>query len=364
MSRRTLGEVLEDRNNSFNAVRLLAAAAVFISHIFLIVPVGNHHQPLDDTAYDLGQLAVNVFFFLSGLMLSRSYALKPDLSGFIAARALRIFPGLLVCGALIAWLIAPFSTSLSLAEHFTNPATLLYPLLMPVLFSQPHLPGAFLFGMEPGQVNIPLWTIKYELLAYLAFVSIPLLKVFGSRRAMAALSIAFGILLVVSYHTHAFDASMAGSIIRFGFCFALGMLAFTFRFQIVLNWPIAMLGVILAIWLSPTAVGQVASIIAFAYFAATLGGTFIPLLTRATRQADISYGIYLYSFPIQQALLARFGTSVWMVLLMSVVAALTTMCLAYLSWHWVERPALSLKRLFGGEKARAQQLAVPSQDAT
>lgn len=350
MNRRTLQEVLDDRNNSFNAVRLLAAGAVFISHAFLIVPAGNHHQPLDNTAFDLGQLAVNVFFFLSGLMLSRSYAHRPKIGSFVAARALRIFPGLFVCGALIAWVIAPFSTSLSLAEHFTNPATLLYPLLMPVLFSQPHLPGAFLFGMEPGEVNIPLWTIKYELLAYLAFLSIPLLRIFGSRAGMAALASVFGVLLIIGYRTHAFDGSMAGSLVRFGFCFALGMLAFTCRGLIVLNWPLALLGVALAFWLSPTALGQVASVVAFAYLAVTLGGSAIPGLTRATRHTDLSYGIYLYSFPIQQALLARFGTSLWMAVLMSVASAVITVCLAWLSWHWVERPALSLKRLFGGAR--------------
>lgn len=361
MSRRTLEDVLEDRNNSFNAVRLLAAAAVFVSHAFLIVPIGNHHQPLDHTAFDLGQLAVNVFFFLSGLMLSRSYALKPFLGGFIAARLLRIFPGLVVCGALIAWVIAPFSTNLTPVEHFTSPATLLYPLLMPVLFSQTDLPGAFLFGMEPGQVNIPLWTIKYELLAYLAFLGIPLLKIFGSRFAMAALTGLFATLLVISYQTHAFDHAFVGSLIRFGFCFALGTLAFTCRGMIVLSWPWALCGIVLALWLSPTPLGQLASVVAFAYFASTLGGTFIPGLTPATRHTDLSYGIYLYSFPIQQALLARFGDSLPMALLMSVLAALVSLGFAYLSWRLVERPALSLKRLFSpGEALGSPRRRVPA----
>ena len=217
MSRKTLEDALSDRNNSFNAVRLLAAAAVFVTHIFLIAPIGSHHQPLDNTAFDLGQLAVNVFFFLSGLMLSRSYALKPHLSTFLAARMLRIFPGLLVCGALTAWVIVPFSTTLPLPEYFSSPSTWLYPLLVPVWFSQTGLPGAFLFGMEPGQINIPLWTVKYELIAYIAFLSVPVLRVFGSRSAMAVLAVSFGILLVISYSTHALDTSLAGSVIRFGF---------------------------------------------------------------------------------------------------------------------------------------------------
>jgi peptidoglycan/LPS O-acetylase OafA/YrhL len=357
MSRRTLGDVLEDRHNSFNAVRLLAAGAVFVSHAFLIAPIGHHDQPLQATAFDLGQLAVNVFFFLSGLMLSRSFALRPHLASFIAARMLRIFPGLVVCGAFIAWVVAPFSTDLSLTDYFTKPATLLYPLLMPIVFSQAHLPGAFLFGMEPGQVNIPLWTVKYELLAYLSFLAIPLLRIFGSRPAMALLASTFGALLVISYRTHAFDASMAGSLIRFGFCFTLGMLAFTCRSRIVLHWPLAMGGLILALWLSPTPLGQLVSVIAFGYFAATLGGTNLPGLSRATRHTDLSYGVYLYSFPIQQALLARFGTSLPMAILMSLCAAMMTLGIAYLSWRWIESPALSLKQRFAPKHALATPAA-------
>ncbi|HEY0031769.1 MAG TPA: acyltransferase [Devosia sp.] len=344
MSRRTLGDILEDRHNSFNAVRLLAAGAVFVSHAYLIAPIGQHRQPLGGTAFDLGQLAVNVFFVLSGLMLSRSFALKPQLGSFVAARLLRIFPGLLVCGAVVAWVIGPLSTNLSIADYFASPATWLYPLLVPFFFSEPGLPGIFQFGKEAGQVNIPLWTVKYELLAYLSFLSIPLLRIFGSRLAIAALVALFGALLIFSYRTHAFDQSLIGSLVRFGFCFWLGMLAYLYRSHIQLDWPLALCGVVLALWLSSTILGQVASITAFAYLGATLGGTHIPLLTRATAQTDISYGFYLYSFPIQQALLARFGVTLPLALLMSLAALLVTLIIAYLSWRWIERPALSLKR--------------------
>lgn len=72
MPNRTLGDLLESRQNSFNAVRLLAAAAVFVSHSFLLLPFGAHLEPFDGATYNLGQIAVNVFFCLSGLMLSRS----------------------------------------------------------------------------------------------------------------------------------------------------------------------------------------------------------------------------------------------------------------------------------------------------
>jgi peptidoglycan/LPS O-acetylase OafA/YrhL len=61
-------------------------------------------------------------------------------------------------------------------------------------------------------------------------------------------------------------------------------------------------------------------------------------------EGDYSYGIYLYGFPIQQALVEVFPTlKVWWALFPT--AALVTTALAVISWHFIERPALSLKRI-------------------
>ena len=61
---------------------------------------------------------------------------------------------------------------------------------------------------------------------------------------------------------------------------------------------------------------------------------------------DISYGLYIFAFPIQQALfkLTNFNPSI------SLQLALTfaiTVPLAFLSWQLVERPFINLNRKFG-----------------
>ncbi|ODT82395.1 MAG: hypothetical protein ABS76_07175 [Pelagibacterium sp. SCN 64-44] len=346
MQHSSLGTILEDRNNGFNGVRLLAATAVFVSHAFLIAPAGWHGEPLDGSAYNLGQISVNVFFFLSGMMLSRSFALKPDLISFIAARLLRIFPGLIACGAATAWIIGAMNTSESLAAYFTDPATLTYPLRVLVQFNVAELQGVFQHGQEPGEINVPLWTVKFELFAYAAFLAIPILGLFGSRLCAVLLTLGFGAMLAVSSVTHAFDTSFWGSIIRFGFCFTLGMSAFLYRDSIRPNWPLALFGIILAMALPPWPLGQVFSALAFAYFAVTLGGSSLPWLTRATNRSDISYGLYLYSFPIQQALIARHGVTPASALGVSFLAFAIAVLAAYCSWVLIEKPALSLKHWF------------------
>jgi peptidoglycan/LPS O-acetylase OafA/YrhL len=60
-------------------------------------------------------------------------------------------------------------------------------------------------------------------------------------------------------------------------------------------------------------------------------------------RADLSYGVYLYGWPIQQALLYWSDQSL-QPLTLAVLALLATLPAAYLSWRFVERPALALVR--------------------
>jgi peptidoglycan/LPS O-acetylase OafA/YrhL len=58
---------------------------------------------------------------------------------------------------------------------------------------------------------------------------------------------------------------------------------------------------------------------------------------------DLSYGVYIYAFPIQQ-LLASFGLARLNPIVFFVIATAATVPLAALSWFLVERRAISLKR--------------------
>ena len=61
-----------------------------------------------------------------------------------------------------------------------------------------------------------------------------------------------------------------------------------------------------------------------------------------SRRGDISYGIYLYAFPLQRILLHHFEANLTP-LMLAVFASLLTTVFATLSWFLVERPCLSLK---------------------
>jgi peptidoglycan/LPS O-acetylase OafA/YrhL len=64
---------------------------------------------------------------------------------------------------------------------------------------------------------------------------------------------------------------------------------------------------------------------------------------RLGRRVDLSYGIYLYAWPVQQLLILAFGA--WLnPYTLSLAALAGSGGLAYLSWTLVERPFLALKR--------------------
>jgi len=65
---------------------------------------------------------------------------------------------------------------------------------------------------------------------------------------------------------------------------------------------------------------------------------FIP----AGRFGDLSYGLYIYGWPAEQAAIWALGghAAWWQVFMLALPLAAT---LAFLSWHLVERPALRLK---------------------
>ena len=64
-------------------------------------------------------------------------------------------------------------------------------------------------------------------------------------------------------------------------------------------------------------------------------------LWKVGTKADISYGLYLYAWPVQILLLWYFRSiSPWLMFIVTVPIA---MGLAYLSWYLVEKPALALK---------------------
>ena len=343
-----LTDYLDSRDNNFNLLRFGAATAVFISHCPTIA--GDGIVPVLTL---LAYVAVNSFFIISGFLVSKSLARRRNVFSFVRARALRIYPALLLAVAYTVFVGAIFS-DLPTAQFLSNDLTQAYwlknasQLIWPIPEVLPGLAGW-------GTINAPLWTLPFELHMYLLlllFGTVGLLlsgwvqKVFWTI-CFILLAIATGLYVAdYAYNYNGYGLGHYRNYIRFIAMFGLGVAAFALRNRIVLNhryFVIILISIALA---SPLRILFVA--IAYTMLAyVLLYLAYIPagILRKFNQLGDYSYAIYIFGYPTQKAVM-QFLPEINAIQLF-LIAFSITLLIAIISWHFIERPALSLKQRWG-----------------
>lgn len=341
----TLAAILPAERNNFGLIRLLAAASVVISHAYVIVRGDGAAEPLEAlTGYSLGQHAVNVFFFTSGVLVAASLARSRSIGDFALARVLRIYPGLIVCLGVCAFLVGPLATTLSPPKYLTDGAVYGWLLVTgSLLHITTPLPGVFEHAPYPDVVNLPLWTLKYEIACY---ALLGLAGLAGLMRRGAGFWGLYAGLVAVYAATLVFPGLTFGIValhhmLHFAVLFGLGVAAYRLRDGIPLSW--FWLAVCLAIYaaaysgpLRPLGTVLLTGYATLMFAAVPLGGLAGPF-----RRTDLSYGIYIYGWPTQQLIIDTFPDSD--VATVAVVALTIAGSLAFLSWTFVEKPMLAYR---------------------
>jgi peptidoglycan/LPS O-acetylase OafA/YrhL len=307
------------RAANLDALRLLLAAAVIVSHAWPLALGPGTPEPLAATGHSLGGWAVLLFFFLSGLLVSGS-AERRTTRAFWTARARRLLPGL---GAALLVTLA-----LALASGATPAApeaALWFARALTLVSIEHRIPGAFAENPYPEVVNGPLWSLFHEVAAYVLCF---LLVRAGVHRRAAGIAA----LLAVSIAFALAQDHLPGRLATFAplfAAFAAGMAAQALRDRLRLSFPAALLCLAATLAL-PTPLAIVA--LSYAALTLTLRAPELPLC------ADFSYGLYIYGWPVAQTLVhLRPGLAPWELAALSLAC---TLPLAAASWHLVERPAL------------------------
>jgi len=341
----SLAELARGRNNNFNMIRVMLASMVLVHHGFVLT--GN---PVAETnlftrmVAGFGAIGVNGFFVVSGFLVTRSLIARHDVSAFVAARVLRIYPGLWVM-LLATTLALTALTTLPALQYLTSPETRNYLIHnATAFFISFNLPGLFQ-DQTNNAVNGSLWSLRYELLCY-AGVAFTGLTGLSKRRWPYVLAVlACAALFIAIPGTPNY---FVGLLRRLGLVFGLGAVAAVFAPQMRLRLGmVALLGA-LALALDATIVAPIAWSVAYAY--ALLWFAFIPrgFIRNFNKLPDISYGLYIYAFPVQQTLVATgLGLSPWrnMVIAWVIVGTLAT-----ISWFGIEKHALALKDRLGRQR--------------
>ncbi|MBN8211388.1 MAG: acyltransferase [Xanthomonadales bacterium] len=321
--------------NNFNLMRLIAAWMVIYGHSWAITAAPGADLITQLTKFRFaGGVAVDVFFVISGFLIASSLE-RNSVRGYLISRALRIVPALLVCVLLSALVMAPLLTTAS--DYWSRPDAWRYIAVNASLWSNVFfLPGVF-ETLPRTAINGSLWTLPIEARLYLALMVAWLLGVLTPKRYTPLWALALAGAAAVAWWKHPLPEHLADTANCTAF-FITGTLLWVNRRTVRLSlWPILVM-------LAAAAVLRGSTWFYLAYFPllayATLYLALVPRLP-AIRRHDLSYGLYLYGWPMQQlAFLAGATTA------LGNTAAATVLALicAALSWFLVEQPALVWKR--------------------
>ena len=339
---------MSHRQNGLHVMRLSAALMVLVGHAFIYVG----QQALFVGDIPLQTFGVVVFFVLSGYLVTQSWLSDDSLLRYFQRRALRIFPGLIVVAWSAALVVGPIFTQLPLWLYFGSWATYKYALYNSVMLTKWDLPGVFQGLPIYGIVNVSLWSLPVEFGLYCAVPSIVLLwrkspRLIVASLVAAALALRLGLALgmsVFAYSFHGINIGWALAVIPF---FLLGaalrlhdfgawsgsarLIAVGVSLVITLGWLVAgsrlpLLGVVAALPLG--------------ILVLALGESRLLHAPAFERQGDFSYGVYLWSSMVQQAVIVLAGYSPWVNI---ALATPVTLLFATLSWHLVEKRPLAFK---------------------
>ena len=335
--------------NGFGLLRLVLASSVILQHSLALT---GH---IDDTFIgwwhpaSIGDLAVGGFFAVSGYLLFASAQRHPTRQ-YLSLRAHRLFPGYWASLVAVAFVAAPLAALLGAGTYKlvgSNSAISYVGLNSTLVVLQHGIGDLLATNPWPTALNGSLWSLAPEFCCYL----ILLVTVVLARRSRVRVEIWLGAVLVGCFLV----MSLARVALHSGIGDALGLLA-GLGLSFFTGSLIQHRG-----WLTtPSRRTTTLAILALAVVVAVgLWAPFGPIVlavalvsvgrhvrsgwaARVDERRDLSYGVYLYHFPVIQLLVAAGVVPLTVSGALTVLAPVTFLLvlpLATASWYLVEKPA-------------------------
>ncbi len=186
MSKSTLGDVFDVRRNSMNIMRLFAALAVIYGLASAVTGRGPGDIFLQFVGYKfIGGVAVDIFFVLSGFLITASALSGKGLRYFIASRVLRIYPALFVCVVFTVFLLGSVLTVSDV--YWDSTKTWSYLISNATAYQTEYfLPGVFT-DLHDHAINGSLWSLQVEVRLYIIAAICFVVGIFFSKRVFNAL---------------------------------------------------------------------------------------------------------------------------------------------------------------------------------
>lgn len=334
------------RPTGFDYMRFILAISVIVLHSVMTSYGKAADAELWQTEWrPFLRLILPMFFALSGFLVAGSLVRCVSLVQFLGLRFIRIYPALMVEVILSAFILGPLVTTVPLSEYFTDKEFFLY-LINVTGHIHYILPGVFENNPFPEKVNVQLWTVPYELVCYIVLTAAAVFGITKKRNLFLLASIGIMLAYPIGRMLWHGDIPLPASKLT-GFMlvqsFLFGVVLYQYADTLKWSWGrlVASFAVCVAL-LGYIPYGEYFAAPAIAYFTVCLGITH-PKKIAFLKGADYSYGMFLYGFAIQQALVFYLPEArIWWVNI--TLAVPLSMGFAAISWHLVEKPALGLRK--------------------
>lgn len=326
----------DPRDNGLNVIRLVLAFLVILSHSWSLSGFG--HEPMFGDA-TIGSFAVGGFFAISGFLVTGS-RLRLPAGAYGWRRFLRIFPGLWVCLLATAFVLAPAvgalrgGWSFSDALHYVGRNA-------PMVFSLTNEIGTTLRDVPVPSWNGSLWTLRHEIACYILVGLAGFSKIYRSKQWLTAAGFGAVTGAVVVFAV----TNVRGLVVTFAVLlsfFLAGAVLLRYEDRIPLTGPVAGLALVLLAVTIATHTVKIFGALPAAYLCLWTATVLPGRLRRVGSRNDLSYGVYIYGFPVQQLLFLA-GASSLGPLAFAGLACVAVLPFAAMSWLLVERPAMRMK---------------------
>ena len=364
----TLEQVFFSRRNNFDFLRCLLAGLVILTHSFFLLHATV--DPLDFLTHgqkSCGKAAIDFFFVISGFLIVGSWLHSKSALEYLKKRVLRIYPGYLA-SILVAVFVFGLLGASSKAEYLHSISPLHFSLDILRLHKIAAMP-TFARNPEPGTLNGSLWSIAVEFECYLLIMVVGWIGFLKQRQwtlALFGISVAlYSIVLYPIPGLHHFAAHLPDYMedkLRVITCFLAGMNLFLYKEKVPLSPRLLWISLAVLVVTAMTTGFVLAMMVCGAYVIFYTAFSPAVKLNDWGKRADLSYGIYLYGWPVQQLLIFYFGRSFNPYALTLIALPLACLC-AVMSWFCIERPFLRLKRTADSSQAPQNLQATASQIA-
>ncbi len=245
-----------------------------------------------------------IFFGLSGYLITASLLKRPNIFHYTVSRLVRLCPLLFVASVAMAFVVGPLVSEVSFAVYYGDWRLWAYVPFSTFAFPDMTLPGVFVNAPAESEVNISLWTLRYEMIAYGVMALAAAIGLLASRHLWMFALAAIGVYCIVTFLTDLrAEVAFINHGLRFGLAFLLGVLFYRYQSFV----PLSIYGVVLVIGAAALTNDSLFMepfrIVALVYTAVWFGHLPLTRLRLFNRLGDYSYGIFVFHWPVAQVVL-------------------------------------------------------------